>query len=81
MGLGALNIFTDNPIRTTALGVEERDGVLNLIQTSERGTPVNTERTTEKRKMRYFETPRITQGDTIWATRSRTSAPSARRPS
>jgi len=66
-GLDALNIFTDNPIRTTALGVEERNGVLAIIKSSPRGTPVNTERTTERRRMRYFETPRITEGDTIWA--------------
>lgn len=65
--LEAMNIFTPNPIRTTALAVEERDGQLGVIQTSERGTPVNDERQMEKRKMRYFETPRITQGSTIWA--------------
>lgn len=65
--LDGMNIFTPNPIRTTALGVEERDGQLGVIQTSERGTPVNDERQTEKRKMRYFETPRIVQGSTIWA--------------
>ena len=66
-GLGALDMFTPNPIRTTALGVEERDGVLGVIKTSERGAPIGDERTTERRKMRYFETPRIVQGDTIWA--------------
>jgi hypothetical protein len=54
--LGDMGIFTPNPIRTKALAVEERDGVLTLIQTSQRGAPVN-ERTTEKRKMRYFECP------------------------
>ncbi len=66
-GLAALNIFTPRPIRTTALAVEERDGVLSIIATSERGAPIANERTTEKRKMRYFETPRITSGDTLWA--------------
>jgi hypothetical protein len=66
-GLGSLNIFTPNPIRTTALGIEERDGVLGIIKTSERGAPIADERTTERRKMRYFETSRITQGDTIYA--------------
>ncbi len=65
--LGEMNIFTDDPIRTTALAVEERNGILTLIPTSQRGAPVNLERTTEKRKMRYFEVPRITQGDTIYA--------------
>lgn len=66
--LGEMNIFTPNPIRTTALMVEERDGVLTVIPTSQRGAPVNNERTTERRKVRYFETSRIAHGDTIQAT-------------
>ncbi len=65
--LESMNIFSDNPIRTTALAVEERDGQLGIIQTTERGAPIADERQTEKRKMRYFETPRITQGVTIQA--------------
>jgi hypothetical protein len=65
--LGELNIFTPNPIRTTGLIVEERDGQLSLIPTSERGTPPPSERTTEKRQVRYFEAPRLVQGDTIYA--------------
>lgn len=63
--LGDLDLFTPNPIRTTALAVEERNGILTVIPTSQRGQPINSERNTEKRKMRYFECPRITQGDTI----------------
>lgn len=66
-GLGELNIFAPNPIRTTHVGVEERDGVLSLIKTSPRGTPPQQERTTEKRTMRYFETKRIAEGDTVYA--------------
>lgn len=65
-GLGDLGIFDDKPIRTTALAVEERAGKLVVIPTSERGAPL-LERTTEKRKMRYFETPRLAHGDTIKA--------------
>lgn len=65
--LGDLNVFVPNPIRTTALAVEERDGVLTVIGASQRGAPVSNERTTERRKIRYFEVPRITQGDTIHA--------------
>ncbi len=63
-GIGALDLFEPLPIRTTALAVEERDGVLTLIPTSPRGAPAM-ERTTEKRKMRYFETPRLFHGDTL----------------
>ncbi|HEV2365405.1 MAG TPA: major capsid protein [Caulobacteraceae bacterium] len=65
--LGDMGIFEPEPIRTTALMVEERTGILTLIKTSERGTPQNSERITEKRTARYFAVPRITQGDTIYA--------------
>lgn len=58
-------LFAPNPIRTTALAVEERDGVLTVVPLSQRGQPTNFERTTERRKMRYFEVPRIFNGDTI----------------
>ena len=63
--LSDMNLFTPNPIRTTALAVEERNGVLLLVPLSQRGQPTNFERTTERRKMRYFEVPRIFAGDTI----------------
>ncbi|WP_338662624.1 major capsid protein [Pararoseomonas sp. SCSIO 73927] len=65
-GLGTLGIFEDKPIRTTALAVEERNGVLVIVPTSERGT-APTQRKTEKRKMRYFEVPRLAHADTIFA--------------
>lgn len=32
-----LGIFTPNPIRTTALAVEERNGILTVVPTSQRG--------------------------------------------
>lgn len=60
-------LFTPNPIRTTALAVEERDGVLSIVPMSQRGQPTNSERTTERRKMRYFDVPRIFDGDTIFS--------------
>ena len=63
-GIGALNLFEPIPLRTTALAVEERNGTLVLIPTSPRGSPA-TERVTEKRKMRYFDTPRLVHGDTL----------------
>jgi hypothetical protein len=66
--LGDLNIFTPNPIRTTALAVEERDGVLTgLIQTSQRGgadqhraSPRSARSATSRRRA-------STHGDTITA--------------
>lgn len=62
--LGRLNIFDPNPIRTTAVSVEERTGVLKLIGFSQRGAE-GTQRTTEKRKMRYFDVPRLMHDDTV----------------
>lgn len=66
VGLGQLNIFDPNPIRTTALAVEERTGKLVLIPLSERGAE-GTQRTTEKRKVRYFDVPRLMHDDTLYA--------------
>ena len=36
--LGSLGIFVDRPLRTEWAWVEERDGTLNVIQTTPRGT-------------------------------------------
>jgi hypothetical protein len=66
VGLGELDIFDANPIRTKALAVEERNGVLTLIPFSERGAE-GTQRSTEKRKMRYFDVPRLMHDDTVYA--------------
>lgn len=62
--LGSLGIFDPNPIRTTNVAVEERTGTLRLIPFSERGAE-GTQRTTEKRKMRYFDVPRLMHSDTV----------------
>jgi hypothetical protein len=50
--LGEMNIFEPKPIRTERILVEERLGILTLVQTSDRGTPVTDERVTEKRTAR-----------------------------
>jgi len=65
-GIGDLQLFEPDPIRTTALAVEERQGKLTLIPFSERGAE-GTQRETEKRKARYFEVPRLMHDDTITA--------------
>ena len=65
-GLGALGIFEDVPIRTTALVVEQRQGQLVVIPFSDRGEE-GTQRTTEKRQARYFDIPRLRHSDTIYA--------------
>ncbi|MDR3438956.1 major capsid protein [Telmatospirillum sp.] len=65
-GLGELNLFEPDPIRTTALAVEQRQGKLVLIPFSDRGEE-GTQRTTEKRQARYFDVPRLMHSDTIYA--------------
>jgi hypothetical protein len=64
--LRSLGIFTAKPIRTEFATIEERDGVLALIQTSNRGAPLG-QRTTEKRKLHRIDVPRIAKGDRITA--------------
>lgn len=66
VGLGELDLFDPNPIRTKALAVEQRQSQLILIPFSQRGSE-GTQRTTEKRQMRYFEVPRLMHDDTIYA--------------
>lgn len=64
--LGQLGLFTPKSIRTTTVGIEEKEGVLSLIQTSQRGAPLG-QRKNDKRRMRNFNTVRIAESDTIYA--------------
>lgn len=64
--LGQLELFVPKPIRNVTVGVEERAGKLKLIQTSQRGAPLE-QGTGKKSTMRYFGTTRIAKGDTILA--------------
>lgn len=65
-GLGGLGLFDDYPIYVDTAVVEERDGLLTVIPFSERGTP-GLQRTTELRKARSFNVPRLRHEDTITA--------------
>lgn len=64
--LGELGVFTPNPVRTETVSIENRDGVLALIKTSQRGAPPE-QRKNEERKIRSFNTVRIAKGDRITA--------------
>lgn len=64
--LGDMGIFTPRPIRTPAAAIEDRNGTLSLIQTSQRGAPLD-EGKADKRNIRYFNTARLAKGDTIFA--------------
>ncbi|KTT23244.1 major capsid protein [Pseudacidovorax intermedius] len=64
--LGSLNLFATKRVRTATVSVEDKGGVLSLIQTSERGAPIS-EGEREKRNMRDFRTTRIARGHTLYA--------------
>lgn len=62
--LGAMGIFTPNPVRTETVSIEKRDNTLLLIQTSQRGSPL-ANGTQAKRTLRSFNTVRIAESDRI----------------
>jgi len=62
--LRSMGLTIPRRVRTEAISVEEKSGVLSLIATSERGAPLG-QRTTEKRIIRDFRTKRIAKGDRI----------------
>lgn len=64
--LGTMGIFRRVPIRTEFFSVEEKEGTLALIQTSERGAPLEQNRR-NRRKLRRFDTVRLAKGDRIKA--------------
>ncbi len=61
-----LKLFVPKPVRTSGVSVEEKNGTLSLIQTSERGAPL-AEADREKRKIRDFRTRRIAKHDRLMA--------------
>ncbi len=64
--LGSLGLFTPKPIRAKTATFEQKDGRLNLVQTSPRGAPLQP-RTRDPRSLRYLEAPRIATCSTITA--------------
>ena len=62
--LGSMNLFMLRPITTISFGVERRNGVLTLIQTSERGAPFAKD-TAIRPNIRDFRTTRIGKTSTI----------------
>ena len=66
-GIGAMGVYTPEPIRTSKLWVESRQGKLTLIPFSERGE-AGKQRVTEKRAGFAFTVPRMMHEDTITAT-------------
>lgn len=67
-GLGALNLFTEVPIRDKAAYIEQAQGKLTVIPTSKRGDPgTPRDKAQDKRQGRYFDVPRLMHDDTIRA--------------
>lgn len=64
--LGSLNIFEPAPVRTELVSIEKREDKLAVIQTSNRGAPIDRS-DNEKRDIRDFRTNRIAKGDRITA--------------
>ena len=64
--IGQLGIFAESGVSTTSIMIEEREGSLNLIETTSRGAPA-VQNQLNKRKARSFVVPHIALEDTILA--------------
>jgi hypothetical protein len=65
--ISQLGLFAVRRVRTPFVAIEEREGILTLIPTSQRGEPINRDRTQEKRVLRNFNTARLADASTITA--------------
>lgn len=59
-------IFTDQPVNTTIVSIEEKDGLLSLVNTKQRGER-GTSLKTPGRRMRHFSVPHIPLDDGLLA--------------
>lgn len=64
--LGGLGIFEQKPVRTLTIAIESREGKLTLVQTSERGAPLE-QAEKGKRDIRDFRTVRVAKGSRLRA--------------
>lgn len=62
--LNEMGLFSPKGIATTVAALEQENGVLNLIPSTQRGTP-GVKNKAGKRKMRFFELPRLLLEDKI----------------
>lgn len=64
--IGEMGLFSPNSITTTAIGIEQKDGVLVLVEPTPRGGPgVTVDKT--KRALRYLAVPHFEIDDAIMA--------------
>ena len=71
--IGQLGLFREQGVSTTSVMIEEREGSLNLVETTARGAPA-IQNTTNKRKARSLVVPHVALEDT---SPTSTSTPSA----
>ncbi len=64
--IGQLGLFREQGVSTTSVMIEEREGSLNLVETTARGAPA-IQNTINKRKARSLVVPHIALEDTILA--------------
>ncbi|OSM08759.1 major capsid protein [Magnetofaba australis] len=64
--IGQMGLFHEQGVATTTVLIEEREGSLNLVETTARGAPA-VQNTTNKRKARSLTVPHIALEDTILA--------------
>lgn len=64
--VGALNLFAEAGVASTTIAIDERNGVLSLVKTTQRGAP-GVQNTTGKGKTRSFKVPHVQLDDTIMA--------------
>ena len=64
--IGDMGLFTEQGVRTTTVVLEEKDGLLSLLPTKQRGAPSSVG-TGEKRTARSFTIPHIPYDDAIMA--------------
>lgn len=62
--LGQLNVFTPEPIATTAFAIESRGDTLSLVPTTPRGAPLP-QSAYDPRNVRWFGTHRLAKGDRL----------------
>jgi hypothetical protein len=64
--LGSMGLFTPVPVNTVTVAVEQVQGKLSIIQTSQRGAPPTTQDAI-KRQVRDFRTVRLFKQDTLFS--------------
>lgn len=74
--LGSLGIFQPKGVSTTSVGVGMKEGRLDLIETTPRGSPIKMAEPRDK-NVRNFNIPRVAKGDKLFAAELQNVVPDA----